>query len=152
MVATGGCDRAVVMKAVFPTARAVGFASRSPVRRVGRRSPYWPGWCGNWTAKYTGLPGRPSAFAEVRVSLYRTPQQGLTALYEPAFDPIQLAPNGVRTRTLKDHYSGYVASLARNVFILSTGCCGPPPAYDGNGAVREQMRIHRAIHARVLKP
>jgi len=142
-----------MMKTVFPAARTVGWTTRSPIMRVrGRRQPFWPGWCGNWRAKYTGLPGRPSAFAEISVSLYRTPRHGLVALSEPAFGPVQVLANGVRTRTLVDHSTGMVASLARNVFISSTGCCGPPPGYDGRGAVREQMRIHRAIHARVLKP
>ena len=147
-----GCAQTASMKTVFPAARTVGWTTRSPVERVGRREPKWPGWCGNWTAKYTGLPGRPSAFAEVRVSLYKTPQQALVALAEPAFGPVQMLANGVRTRTLVDHYSGMIASVARNVFISSGGCCGPPPSYDGSAAVREQMRIHRAIHARVLKP
>jgi hypothetical protein len=147
----GGCDQAAVMKTVFPAARTVGFTTRSAVTRVGRREPKWPGWCGNWTAKYTGLRGRPSAFAEVRVSLYRTPRDGLLALEEPAFGPVQMLPNGLRTRTLVDGYAGAVVSLVRNVFISTGGCCGPPPDYKGAGAVREQLRIHRAIQARVLR-
>ena len=147
-----GCTRAAAMKSLFPTARAVGFSTRSRIARTGRRHPYWSGWCGNWRTTYQGRPGRPCAFAEVLVSLYKTRDEALVALAEPGYGRSRTLPGGVRIRTFSDTYSGYVASVARNVFVSSTGCCGEPPDYPGSDAVREQTRIHRHIHAAVLRP
>lgn len=161
-----GCARVDVMKAVFPKAGTVGFNTRWRIARTGRRAPYWKGWCGNWRTTYTdyrGLPERqPSrpyrAFAEVTVSLYKTRRDALVALDEPAFGPVRILPNGARMRTLvwapsvngdASRQVGGVASVVGNVFISSTGQ-GRPPAYQGNEAVRAQMRIHRRMHAAVL--
>ena len=150
---TSGCGRAAVMKSVFPKAEAVGFSTRSPVRRAGRRHPYWPGWCGNWRAEYKGYEGHPGAYAQVLVSLYKTRSQALVALAEPAYGKTQILPNGVRMRSAVytahgGQYSGgsmgAIASVARNVFISSLGCCG------GRTAVRAQMQLHRRIQAAVL--
>jgi hypothetical protein len=145
-----GCARASVMKSVFPAAGAVGFDNHAPIRRVGRRSPYWKGWCGNWRTTYTGLPGDRSAFAQVLVSLYKTPTEALVALSEPDFGPARTLPNGVRTRSLVDNSTGSGASLVQNVVVSSSGCCGPLAHRGGAGAVRAQMRIHRRIEAAVL--
>lgn len=164
---TGGCTRAGAMKTVFPKAGAVGFGTRWRIARTGRRAPYWKGWCGNWSTTYTDYRGSPErqpqrpyrAFAEVTVSLYKTHQDALVALDEPAYGPIRILPNGVRMRTLVSRPSvngdasrqvGGVASVVGNVFI-SSGGQGRPPVYRGNEAVRAQARIHRRIHAAVLR-
>jgi hypothetical protein len=153
-MSTSGCARAAAMKSVFPKAVAVGFSTRSPVTRVGRRHPYWPGWCGNWRAEYKGYEGHPGAFAQVLVSLYKTRADALVALAEPAYGKTRILPNGVRLRSTVytangGSYSGgsvgAIASVARNVFISSLGCCG------GSKAVRAQMKIHRRIQAAVLR-
>jgi hypothetical protein len=161
-----GCARVGVVKTVFPKAAAVGFNTRWRIARTGRRAPYWKGWCGDWRTTYTDYRGSPErqplrpyrAFAEVRVSLYKTRRDALVALDEPAYGPIRILPNGVRMRALVSRPSvdgdasrevGGVASVVGNVFISSTGQ-GRPPAYRGNEAVRAQMRIHRRIHAAVL--
>jgi len=104
-----GCKRANVMKTVFPKAGTVDFNARWPiVRTYTQRAPRWPGWCGDWRTTYTDYQGAPEdqplrperAFAQVRVSLYKTHRDALVALDEPAFGPIQMLPNGVRMRTL----------------------------------------------------
>jgi len=91
-----GCVRADAVAALFPRARTVGFIARSPIERVGRRHPYWPGWCGNWTATYKG---ERSTFAQVKVSKYKTQRNALVALGEPAFGPTRIHSNGVRVRS-----------------------------------------------------
>ena len=103
-----GCALVDVMKTVFPKATSVGFNTRWRIARVGRRHPSFKGWCGNWATTYTddrggpeGQPLRPyRAFAEVRVSLYKTRRDALVALHEPAFGPIRKLRNGARIRTL----------------------------------------------------
>src|SRR5947199_49127 len=56
-MSANGCERAKLMMTVFPTARTVGFNTRSRVRHhTTRRYPYWPGWCADWTATYADLP------------------------------------------------------------------------------------------------
>jgi hypothetical protein len=146
----GRCTHVGVMKTMFPKAETVGFDAHSRVQRVGRRHPYWPGWCGNWRTRYTGIPGLPSAFAEVTVSLYKTRRDALIAFGEPLFGSTRVLPNGVRMKTLVSTSSGSVASIVGNVFISSNGCCGPPPGYQGSKAVNAQIRIHRRIHAAIL--
>jgi hypothetical protein len=155
-----GCERAKLMMAIFPSARTVGFNTRSPVRHhTTRRAPKWPGWCADWTASYADLPDqklRPfRAFAEFRVSLYKTHEAALVALAEPLYGPRLVLPHGVLMRTLVDNPSvngdasrqvGAVASVVGNVFISSIGQ-GRPPAHYGIQAVRAQTRIHHRIHA-----
>jgi len=162
-----GCARAAAMKAVFPKAETAGFDNRWEIARVGRRHPYFRGWCGNWRTTYTdyrGGPGPPPlrpypAFAEVLVSLYKTRRGALDALAEPGFGSIRILPNGVRMRTsiYRPNVNGDssregagVASVVGNVFI-SSGGQGRPPAYQRNEALRAQVRIHRYIHAAVLR-
>lgn len=133
------CVRADAVPAVFPRAATVGFVARSPIGRVGRRAPYWPGWCGNWTATYKG---ERSTFAEVKVSTYKTQRNALVALAEPAFGPTRILSNGVRVRSAASTSIGpAVASVVRNVFISS----------HGGSSIRAQMRIHRRIDAAVLQ-
>jgi hypothetical protein len=157
------CARADLMKTVFPTAARTAFNSRSSVRHhTTRREPKWPGWCSDWTTTYADLPDqklRPNrAFAQFRVSLYKTHEAALVALAEPLFGPRLVLPRGVLIRTLVASPSvngdasrqvGYVASVVGNVFISSQGQ-GRPPARQGNQAVRAQTRIHRRVHAAVL--
>jgi hypothetical protein len=157
-----GCVRVDAIKAVFPKAGTMGFNTRSRTVRMGRRHPYWPEWCSNWSTSYSDQPDqklRPSrAFAQVSVSLYKTHGDALVALAEPAFGVIRTLPYGVQMRTLvasanvngdASRQAGYVASVVGNVFISSNGQ-GRPPHYQGSEAVRAQMRIHRRIHAAVL--
>ena len=158
-----GCTRAGAMKTVFPKAHAVGFNAQSPIHRsTSRRAPLWPGWCSDWRTTYADLPDqtlRPNrAFAQVRVSLYKTHRAALVALDEPAYGPMLRLPGGALTRTLVSSPSvngdatrevGGVASVVGNVFISSVGQ-GRPPAHRGSEAVRAQMRIHRRIQAAVL--
>jgi hypothetical protein len=163
LTSTNGCARANLMKTVFPNAATTGFNARSPVRHhTTRREPKWPGWCAEWTTTYADLPDqqlRPNrAFAQFRVSLYKTHEAALVALAEPLFGPGLGLPHGVLIRTLVANPSvngdasrqvGYVASVVGNVFISSVGQ-GTPPAHRGSQAVRAQTRIHRRIHAAVL--
>jgi hypothetical protein len=158
-----GCERAKAMKTVFPRARTVGFNVRSPITlHTTRRAPKWPGWCSDWTTTYADLPDqtlRPDrAFAQVRVSLYKTHQAALVALAEPAYGATLTRPHGVLMRTLVSNPNvngdasrqvGAIASVVRNVFISSLGQ-GRPPAHKGSEAVRAQMEIHRRIQAAVL--
>jgi hypothetical protein len=158
-----GCARASLMKTVFPKAAPTGFNSRSAVRHhTTRREPKWPSWCADWTTTYADLPDqqlRPNrAFAQIRVSLYKTHEAALVALREPLFGPSVLLPHGVLIRTLVANPSvngdtsrqvGFVASVVGNVFISSQGQ-GRPPTRQGAQAVRAQTRIHRRIHAAVL--
>ena len=159
-----GCSRDKVIKTVFPTAGTVGFNTRRAVTLASIRTPS-PGLCGTWRTTYTDermsdrrLPRPHRAFAQVRVSLYRTHGDAIVALYEPAFGASVELANGTWIRTYVDRQSangdpsrqiGYVASVVGNVFILSYGQ-GRPPAYQGREAVRAQMRIHRRIQATVL--
>jgi hypothetical protein len=46
------------------------------------------------------------------------------------------------------HNFGQFASVAGSVYILSSAN-GPSPGFDGNRAVRVQLRMHRRIHATV---
>lgn len=134
-----GCVRADAVAALFPRARTVGFIARSPIERVGRRHPYWPGWCGNWTATYKG---ERSTSAELKVSTYKTQRNALVALGEPAFGPTRILSNGVRVRSAASASIGpAVASVVRNVFISS----------NGTASISAQMRIHRRIHSAVLQ-
>lgn len=134
-----GCVRADAVAALFPRARTVGFIARSPIERVGRRHPYWPGWCGNWTATYKG---ERSTSAEVKVSTYKTQRNALVAFGEPAFGPTRILSNGVRVRSAASAPIGpAVASVVRNVFISS----------NGTASISAQMRIHRWIHSVVLQ-
>ena len=134
-----GCVRADAVAALFPRARTVGLIARSPIERVGRRHPYWPGWCGNWTATYKG---ERSTFAQVKVSTYTTQRNALVALGEPAFGPTRILSNGVRVRSAASASIGpAVASVVRNVFISS----------NGTASIKVQMRIHRRIHSAVLQ-
>src|SRR4051794_27701264 len=143
-----GCARVPTMKTVFPKAEMVGFDDRWEIARVGRRHPYFRGWCGNWRTTYTdyrGGPGRPPlrpypAFAEVLVSLYKTRRGALDALNEAAYGPVRVLPNGVRMRSLvyrpnvngdNSREAAGVTSVVGNVFISSSGQ-GRPPAYQGN--------------------
>jgi hypothetical protein len=157
-----GCVRVDAIKAVFPKAETMGFNTRSRIVRRGRRHPYWPGWCSNWSTSYSDQPDRklrPSrAFAQVSVSLYKTHRDALVALAEPALGVIRTLPYGVQMRTLVASPSvngdasrqvGYVASVVGNVFISSNGQ-GRRPRHQGSEAVRAQMRIHRRIHAAIL--
>ena len=134
-----GCVRADAVAALFPRARTVGFIARSPIERVGRRHPDWPGWCGNWKATYKG---ERSTFAQGKVSTYKTQRNALVALAEPAFGPTRILSNGVRVRSAASASIGpAVASVVRNVFISS----------NGTASISAQTRIHRRIHSAVLQ-
>lgn len=85
------------------------------------------------------------------MTLYRTHQQALVALAEPAYGPVQTLSNGARVRRLRAavsvngvarQYAG-VASVYRNVFISSLSIADEPILL---GA---QNRVHRRIQTGV---
>lgn len=91
-------------------------------------------------------------YADVGVTLYRTPRQALFALREPAFGPVRVLSNGARVRAGTD--GGAVASVIRNVIISSTSSflptdAGGVPDFAGGHdlPVSVQMKIHRRIQA-----
>jgi hypothetical protein len=159
------CSRAAPLKSVFPKARTVGFNTRWRIDRT-RTRPRSPAECVSWSTTYTNYRGAPDsqplrpkqAFAEVRVTLFKSRRDALAALEEPAYGPTRTLPSRARIRTLVEtpgvngdasRKVGYVASVVGNTFISSTGQ-GRPPGYGGNEAVRAQTGIHRRIHTAVL--
>jgi len=95
-------------------------------------------------------------YVDVSVTLYTTPKQALVALREPAFGPVRVLSNGAKVRTATD--GGWIASVMRNVMVHS-GSSNLP--VDANGVpdfaggpdvpASVQMKIHRRIHAAVLR-
>src|SRR5215213_2530880 len=149
----GRCERAA-MKSVFPKAATVGFESRASI--VSQRRPPIPrgGWCGSWSTTYKGRPGRPDALASVVVGLYKSRAKALRKFAEArVLGPAMVFPNGVRLRAFADSNAACVASVVRTVFIMSAGrrTCLQATDYPGSEAVAAQMRIHRRIHAAVLR-
>jgi hypothetical protein len=99
---------------------------------------------------------RTESYVDVNVTVYRTPRQALVALREPAYTPTRTLVNRARVRTAPDG-SG-IDSVIRNVFISTTSSFLPTDAHgvpDFAGGpdvpVPLMMRIHRTIHARVLR-
>ena len=95
-------------------------------------------------------------YVDVSVTLYRTPAQALVALNEPAFGPVRSLSNGAKVRTATD--GGSVTTAMRNVMVVSTSSRLPVdgsgvPDYAGGPDVPAsvQMKIHRRIHAAVLR-
>lgn len=145
--ATPACDRLQALRDVFPKSAIVGFTGRDRVARQPLRAPIWPGTCGKWWTTYR----RGSTGLDVSVTLYRTHQQALVALAEPAYGPVQTLSNGARVRRLRAavsvngvarQYAG-VASVYRNVFISSLSIADEPILL---GA---QNRVHRRIQTGV---
>jgi hypothetical protein len=135
-----GCARGDRLKTVFPSAVAVGFESRGRIIRQAARAPVWPGRCVGWWTTYF----RRASTADVSVTLYKTSQDAIVALAEPAYGPPQVVPNGAHVRTLVGGDQTDVASVFRNVFISSIALC---PCRSGD--IRAQMHIHRSIDAAV---
>lgn len=142
-----GCGQFTSLRQVFPTAHAIGFDKRDPIRRQGLRQPIWPGTCGKLFSRYL----RGNGAIEVSVTLYKTHNQALVALAEPAYMPIDVLSNGAQMRVgisaasvngvPKTHVGA--ASVYRNVFISSLEISKHPISG------RAHVRLHRAIHARV---
>ena len=145
--ATPTCGQLQALRDVFPKAATVGFTGRDRVARSRLRSPIWPGTCGKW---YTGYR-RGSTRLRVSLTLYRTHEQALVALAEPAFGPVQNLSNGARVRQHLAPVSvdgvmrqfGGVASVYRNVFISSGSIADEPVS------LQAQNRVHRRIHTGV---
>jgi hypothetical protein len=153
-----GCPQRESIKTLFPSAKAVGFSERGAITFQEARAPVWPGRCAGWWAEYRRVaPDKHvKAYVDVSVTLYRTPTQALFALREPAYTSTQILPNGARARFAWDG-SG-IASVMRNVFIsaqssfLPTDIKGIPDFRGGpDVAVAGMMKIHRGIHANVLR-
>ena len=137
--------------------KQVGFSNRSSVKFQGARSPIWPGRCVGWWTEYEHLAnGAQVDYVDVGVTLYKTPKQALVALREPAFGPVRVLSNGARLRIATD--GGSIASVMRNVMVSSTSShlpvdAGGVPDFAGGPDVSAsvQMKIHRHIHAAVLR-
>ena len=145
------------MKTVFPVATTVGFDRRTTVKGQPARGIVWPGRCVGWWTEYEHrADGTQVDYVDVSVTLYRTPAQALAALQEPAFGPVRVLSNGAKVRTATD--GGSVATAMRNVMVVSTSSQLPVdgsgvPDYAGGPDVSApvQMKIHRRIHAAILK-
>jgi hypothetical protein len=145
------------IRALFPTAKALGFSKRGPITFQEARSPVWPGRCVGWWAEYSriGPGGLVQSYVEVSVTLYRTEPQALVALREPAYTSTRILSDGARVRIARDG-SG-VASVIRNVFISSQSSHLPAdtngiPDFRGGPdiGVPLLMKVHRGIHKIVL--
>ena len=153
----GACSQRDSVRTVFPAAKQVGFHNRSSVKFQEARSPIWPGRCVGWWTEYEHLAnGVQVDYVDVGVTLYKTPKQALAALREPAFGPVRALSNGVKVRTATD--GGSIASVMRNVMVSSTSSqlpvdAGGVPDFAGGPdvAASVQMKIHRRIHAAVLR-
>jgi hypothetical protein len=153
----GACSQRQSVKTVFPSAKQVGFTRRSSVRFQEARGIAWPGRCVGWWTEYEHLAnGVQVDYVDVGITLYKTPKQALAALSEGALGPVRVEPNGARFRTASD--GGSVVSVMRNVMVGSTSSQLPPdangiPDYAGGADVPVSvlMRIHRRIHAAILK-
>lgn len=145
------CARLSAYRAVFPAAGAVRFKTRSPLRRAANRAPFKDRKCGGFWTTYAGYRGTQST-ADVAVTLYKTRQDAVSALWEPLYGPELTFPNGVRVRTRVHELAtdSGVVSLVGNVIVSSTGVGPHDGTYSGAEANRAQLRIHRRIHAAVL--
>ena len=154
---SGTCSRREAVRALFPTAKQVGFSQRSSVKFQEARAPIWPGRCVGWWTEYEHRAnGVQVDYVDVGVTLYKTPKQALASLSEAAFGPVRVLSNGARVRTASD--GGAIASVVRNVVVSSTSSHLP---VDGNGvpdfaggpnvSASVQMKIHRRIHTAVLR-
>lgn len=141
------CAQFEALKKVFPKATAVGFTSRTAVRREAPREPVWPGRCAAWSAEYRAQ----LAYADTSLTLYRTHKQALVALAEPAYGPVKRLANGALVRTddspawvngVQKRAVG-VVSVYRNVFISSLSIAKQPIS------LPSQLRFHRRMHAGV---
>jgi hypothetical protein len=153
----GTCAQRQAVKAVFPTAKQVGFTTRSSVRFQEARGIVWPGRCVGWWVEYEHRAnGVQVDYVDVGITLYMTPKQARAALSEGDMGPVHVQPDGARVRIASD--GGSVVSAIRNVMVTSTSSELPP---DGNGIpdyaggpdlpVSVLMKIHRRIHAAVVK-
>jgi len=155
--AAGSCSQKNAMKTVFPTATTVGFDRRATVKFQEARSPIWPGRCVGWWTEYEHLAnGVQVDYVDVGVTLYKTPKQALIALREPAFGPVRVLSNGPKVRIGTD--GGGIASVMRNAMVSSGSShlpvdAGGVPDFAGGPDVSAsvQMKIHRRIHAAVLR-
>ena len=154
---TGACSQRDSVKTVFPAAKEIGFRHRSSVKFQEARSPIWPGRCVGWWTEYEHIAnGVQVDYVDVGVTLYKTPKQALVALREPAFGPVRVLSNGAKVRTATD--GGSIASVMRNVMVSSGSShlpvdAGGVPDFAGGPDVSAsvQMKIHRRIHAAVLR-
>src|SRR5215210_1926187 len=144
-----GCARVSALKTVFPRAAIVRFDAHSQIKRNMMREPFRHRKCGGWWTTYTGYR-KTGAFAEVSVTLFKTRQDAVAAVWEPNAGPLRTLPNGVlvRTRVQRLALDSGAVSVVGNVLVSSQGS-GPDDGYSGSVAVRAQMRIHRRIHAAV---
>ena len=156
--ATGGhgCAKRNAVKAVFPAAKTIGFTRRGPVKFQGARQPIWPGRCVGWWVEYEniGPDGIVESYVDVGVTLYRTPAHTLAPLREPLQGLVRDMADGGKMN-LGD---GFVSSAIGNVFIITTSSelpvdtNGRPDYAEGSDiSATALMKIHRAIHAKVLQ-
>ena len=151
------CAQPATIKAVFPTAKALGFSRRGPTTFQPARAPVWPGRCLGWWVEYQRLgPAGVQSYADVGVTLYRTHAQALTALSEPLDVPTRTLPDGARVRVASDR--AWVLSVIANVLISSTSSFLPTdkngiPDFNGRPdlSLAVLMKIHSAIHANILR-
>ena len=154
---SGTCSQRDAIRTVFPGAKVVGFSRRSSVRFQEARSPIWPGRCVGWWTEYEHRAnGAQIDYVDVGVTLYATHKQALVALREPAYGDFRVLASGAVVRVGSD--GGGVASVMRNVFVSSSSShlpvdAGGIPDFAGGPDVPAsvQMKIHRSIHAAVLR-
>jgi hypothetical protein len=151
-----GCADRNAVKAVFPTAKSIGFTRRLPVKSPGQGGLRFRGRCVRRWVQYQniGPHGRVVSYVDVDVSLYGTPAQTLTPLHEPPRGRISAMADGGRANV----GGGFVLSVIRNVFIATTSSYLPEnkngsPDYAGDPDISDAalLKIHRAIHAKVLQ-
>ena len=108
-----------------------------------------------WWVEYQNLrhDGSVASYVDVSVTLYRTPAQTLAPLHEP----LQVLIGNMADGGKANSGPGFVASVIRNVFILATSshsdANGSTPDSAGYPDISDPalMKIHRAIHAKVLQ-
>jgi len=145
---TAGCEKYDALKTAFPEASAVGFTKRESIKYLGQRGDAWPGRCAGWWTKYS----LGSSEVDFNLTLYKTHEQALAALSEPAFGPVEKISNGALVRThrgpaavegVSKRYAG-VASVYRNVFSVTVSIADEPISLSA------QLALHRRIHEGVL--
>jgi hypothetical protein len=150
------CAHRAVIKTVFPNARAVGFSDRGPTKFQDPRAPVWPGRCVGWWVEYQriGPTGKVESYADVNVTVYRTHAQALAALTEPLAVPTRTMADGARVRV----GDSWALSVIGNVLVGATSSFLPVdangiPDFKGGPDLSSAvlMRIHRAIHANILR-
>jgi hypothetical protein len=151
-----GCRQANALNGVFPSAWAIVFDSRTPVRRITLRDSLGPGACATWQSIYRFR----NILLHVSLTLYRTHKQARFALSNSADGPIKRLANGALMRTAYSVERVYepkprvrrqtrlVVSLYRNV-LISSESSGRPIDLTDKVSLKKQIRLHLRMDARI---